>query len=504
MPRPFLPRPPQPVAVLTKSLPLLVAVALASCSQRPADSPLPTIAPAQWGETAQSGVGLADSGPWWRLFANPTLDQLQQQALDHNQDIKAALARLAQARAEVTAAESSLLPSLTATGSDTLSKRSSSASLSSGTDSSNDSSSAGASSSTRKRSSSRSISAGLTASYEVDLWGSTESQIVVAEQTLAAKDFTLQATRLSLTGSVAEQYLAILTLEDRLSATRRNLLSAKQTLSLTEKLVSFGQSSALELAQQRESVASIAAKLPTLELSQRTAIHALAVLLGEPPSALTRARLGLNDDPNQLDASALDRLSLPKISSGLPSDLLFRRPDIRSAEASLRAANANIGVARAALLPSLTLTGSSSLMGTAFSSLGGPGALAWSLAGQISGTVFDNGRKAAAVDLASAQHQELLATYLQTVLNGLKDSEDALAALQLGQQQLDFQTASTAAARDAFRMAQTQYREGATDYLTVLDSQRTLLTAEDSLAQSRQTLLLAAVSLCKALGGTVQ
>lgn len=452
----------------------LIALVLAACSQTPElqvpDMPLP----AAWGE-AQNATVPAPAA-WWSLFKSAELDRLEQAALAANHDLKAAIARIEQAEAQLKVAGAPTLPSLSA-GGDGSNRMTHGTTSTSGTRSSKSATTA------------RSFQGSVTASYEVDFWGKTAAAIQSADASLRASRFDRDTVALTLTANVATTWLQAMALGDRVEVARRNLELARQTLTLAERQAEFGKTSQLDAAQQRATVAAIEAKLPALELQYRQSVNALAILTGLAPSQLS------------LNARTLDGLPAPAVAAGLPSDLLRRRPDIAKAEANLEAANANIGVARAALYPSLPLTAEGGYSNPYLISLLDAHNSFWTLGSSIAATLFDNGKLRGTVELNEAKLREAAESYQSTVLTALKEVEDQLAALRWLAVQEEAQTRAVDAAREAQRLSDVRYREGAETYLTVLEAQRTLLDAEDSAVQVRLSRLSASVGLVKALGG---
>ncbi len=452
----------------------LIALALAACSQTP-ELQVPDMAlPAAWGEAQDAA--LPAPAAWWTLFQSAELDRLEQAALAANHDLKAAIARIEQAEAQLKVAGAPTLPSLSAGGAGS-NKMTHGASTTSGTRTSKSATTA------------RSFQGSATASYEVDFWGKTAAAIQAADSSLRASRFDRDTVALTLTANVATTWLQAMALGDRVAVARRNLELARQTLNLAERQAEFGKTSQLDAAQQRATVAAIEAKLPALELQYRQSVNALAILTGLAPSQLA------------LTARTLDGLPAPAVAAGLPSDLLRRRPDIAKAEADLEAANANIGVARAALYPSLTLTAEGGYANPYLISLLDAHNTFWTLGSSIAATLFDNGKLRGTVELNEAKLREAAESYQSTVLTALKEVEDQLAALRWLAVQEEAQSRAVAAAREAQRLSDVRYREGAEEYLTVLEAQRTLLDAEDSAVQVRLSRLSASVGLVKALGG---
>lgn len=455
----FMPGRRVPLAVL-----MAVACGLAGCSLVPSyDRPsVPT--QAEWGtppNTASSATPV--TADWWQRFASPELDELMAEALTANQDLAAAIARIDQARASTRIAGAPLLPSVEATGS-TFGTRTHTSQR------------------TRNSSSGQAL---LTASYEVDLWGKNAAGLESANHALNATTFDKEALALVVQSEVASTYFDAVALRQRLAIARENLAAARQVLKLVQIQMAQGAATALDLAQQRTAVATFEAQIPTLQQQLEADQSSLATLLGRAPGGTT------------VELAKLDALTLPAIAAGQPADLLGRRPDVAEAEANLKAANADVGVARAAFYPSLTLSASAAISGLATSGA----STAASLAAGLVAPIFEGGQLEGQLDLTKARKQELVATYRQTVLTAFKEVEDALSTVDTSAARVRSLQTAADQAREAFRLAQLSYSAGASDFLTVLDAQRTLLDNEDSLIQAQSDRLTAAAGLFKALGG---
>jgi NodT family efflux transporter outer membrane factor (OMF) lipoprotein len=455
----FTPGRRSPLAVL-----LAVACGLAACSlvpdyERPSAPTQP-----QWSTSpSASTAAVPVSADWWQNFASPELDKLMAEALAANQDLAAAIARIDQARANTRIAGASLLPNVEASGS---------------------------TSGTRTRTSqrTRNSSSGealLSASYEVDLWGKNAAGLESAKHALNATASDKEALALVVQSEVASTYFDAVSLQQRLAIARENLAAAQQVLKLVEIQMAQGAATALDLAQQRTAVAAFEAQIPTLEQQLEADQSSLAILLGRAPGN------------TNVELAKLDALTLPAIAAGQPADLLGRRPDIAEAEADLKVANADIGVARAAFYPSLTISASAVISGLATSGA----STAASLAAGLVAPIFEGGALEGELDLTKARKQELVATYRQTVLTSFKEVEDALSTVETSAARVRSLQTAADQAREAFRLAQLSYSAGASDFLTVLDAQRTLLDNEDSLVQAQRDRFTAAASLFKALGG---
>jgi NodT family efflux transporter outer membrane factor (OMF) lipoprotein len=441
------------------SLALLTAL-LSACALTP-DYHRPEVAIApDWDQGSAPEAGEIVTADWWQRFGSDELDDLMQRAMAANHDLAAAVAAIEQARSSAHIASANRLPALDASASASRSQRNP------GGGNSND-------------------QALLNVGYELDLWGAAAAQSQAAQSRFAASVYDRDALALILQSEVAAHYFQTLALKDRLQIAQRNLAAARQVLELVEVRYREGAATGLELAQQRTSVLSIEAQIPQLDQQLRTTQHALAVLLGRSPQGFATT------------GSSLRELALPLIAAGQPAALLDRRPDIRRAEVRLIAANADIGVARAALYPGATLSASAGFSGLL---TGGSGSLA-TIAASLVQSVFDGGRRQAQVDSTKAIRQQLVEQYAQAVLTALQDVQDSLVIVESSGQRAAMLVAASEQAQEAFRLATARYEAGAEDLLTLLDSQRTLLQSEDNLIQAQLARYTATTSLFKALGG---
>lgn len=445
-------------------LPLFAALVLGGCArQEPLASAMP-LAPTQWQHAAQAATPI--SSDWWHGFANAELDRLVEQALQANDDLAAAVARVRQAEASARMAGAPLLPLLDGN-------------LGAGREGrlGGDAEVAG----TR-------YSAGLAASYEVDLWGRLHAGRDSALAQLQASQFDRAALQITLSAGVVSSWLQRVGLDQRLRIAVLNLDNAERVLRTVESRQSAGAATRLELAQQRGVVAEQRRALAALSQQSEDSRVALAVLLGQGSSA----QLGLAEQ--QLEA-----LHLPTVAAGVPSELLLRRPDLARAEAQLAAARADVQAARAALLPRLNLTanagGNARRVSDVFADP------VYSLAAALVAPIFDGGYLAANRDLAVARHAELLADYRSQVVSAFADVQLALNALAGIEAQWQAQQAVLEQAELAFRLSESRYRAGAETLLTLLDTQRTLYAAQDDSAQLQLARLQAGVALYRALGG---
>ncbi|MFO7188104.1 MAG: efflux transporter outer membrane subunit [Pseudomonadota bacterium] len=445
---------------------LFIVLALAGCATT-SDMPRPQVdlPSAYRGETAEDAVPI--DAEWWRAFKSEELVSLIETALRESPDLAMAVERVRQAEAQVRIAGASLFPQLELSAS-TSRRR---------TDGRND------------ELTTESTSATLSASYEIDVWGRNAAGKRAAEFSADAVRFDEAGIRLTTIAGIANAYFQVLSLRDRLRVARENLAIAERVLEIVNIRARNGVVTQLDVARQNSAVLSQRAVIPALELQERQTLAALAILVGRTPQDF------------DVRGTTLTELAVPAVAPGLPAELLVRRPDLALAEAQLAAANANLAAARAALLPSVALTGSAGLTKAAALSLADPVNTVYTLGASILQPIFEGGRLRAQVEVAESRQRELVESYRRAILSALADVEDALVAGSRTAQQQVLQAQALEEARRALRLAEVRYREGADDLLSVLDAQRTLFAAEDTLVQTHLARLQAAVSLHNALGG---
>jgi multidrug efflux system outer membrane protein len=454
-------------ALSKKTVCIAIALALSGCATV---SPMlqPNVsAPAAWNEgAAQASAPL--SAEWWSAFGSDELKTLVTAALAGSPDLAIAMERVKQAEAQVRVAGASLFPTLN---------------LGAGS-SSRVTDSEGASS---RRNDASSVT--LSASYELDLWGRNAADVRAADASYRATAFDRDAAQLTLVAGVATGYFEVLSLRGRLAIARENLAIAERVQSLVAIRARNGAASQLDVERQQATVLSQRAALLPLEQQEKQTLAALAVLTGRVPEGF------------DVKGASLADLAIPAVNPGLPAELLVRRPDLAAAEAQVASANGNVAAARAALLPGIQLTGSAGLTSAALLSvLSGPTS-AISLAVSILQPIFDGGRLRGQVAISESRERELVEGYRKAILTAFSDVEQALIAVSRSAQRETLQAQVQESARNALRLAEIRYREGADDLLTVLDAQRTLFQAQDQLAAIRLDRLAGTVGLYKALGG---
>lgn len=410
---------------------------------------------------------------WWRGFRTAELTALMEEAQTVNLDIAAATARFRQADAQARVAGAPLFPSLSGSGSETYSRTSGS-------------SSSGLSIGGREV---VNYGASLSASFELDFWGKNRDAAQAAEETAVASRFDRDVVALTTLTSVANAYFLVLSSQDRLRVAERNIASAQRILDAIRQRLSAGTGNDLDVAQQESVLANQRALVPPLRQTLQQNVNALATLVSRPPESVNVA------------GGSLNRVAIPRVTPGLPSELLTQRPDIRRQEAQLASATANIGSARAQFFPSIQLTGQGGYQSSALSALFQPHAAFFSLVGSATQPIFDGGKILGNFELAQARQDELLQTYRKTVVQAFADVDNALTNVRETTTKLRLQREVVVASRRAFQLSSDQLKAGTADIVTVLNVQLTLFQAEDSLVQAQLARLQAIVSLYQALGG---
>ena len=451
---------------------LLAAVflsALAACSLNPVYER--TAAPVAAAYPSPSAFGDASAIAWRDFFIDPGLQALIAEALQNNRDLRMAAQRIVEARALYRVQDADKLPTVTAGGSDARGRTPADLSLIGvpllGSD--------------------YQVALGL-ASYELDFFGRVKSLSEAALNQYLATAEAAGAARVALIAAVAQAGLAERSLAEQQAITRQTLETRETTLRLTRQRLDVGSASALELRQNEILVQSARATLRALERQRAQAHNALVLLVGRP----------LQGD--ELPALQADHL-MADIPAGLPSDLLAQRPDLRAAEQRLKAANANIGAARAAFYPRITLTGA---YGTGSNELAGlfrPGSNTWQFLPQISLPIFDAGRNQANLDVAQARKNIAVADYEKSIQTAFREVADALAGRATYTAQIEAQRAVVQAEQQRLDLTEQRFSVGVASALERMDSQRELLSAQLALVQLRQDELNNRIALYQALGG---
>jgi outer membrane protein, multidrug efflux system len=446
----------------------LGALSVTACSLGPRYHKPDLPAPDHWVTTGDPASPEWPTTEWWHAFNSPDLDAFIAQAQAANDDLRAAIARVSEAEAERRIAGAPLWPALSVGAQAT---RARAQVPGGGYAAGND------------------FSPFLTASYQLDFFGRSRAQLAAASANAAASRYDRTTVELTVMAGVATSYFQALELRDRLGIADTNLANASQILRGLKLEETAGIATALDVAQQESVVATVNASIPPLRQQLRQSLDALAVLVGSTPESVDVTHGGL------------DAVSQPSVRPGLPSELLARRPDVAAAEQQLIAANANIAAARAAFFPSINLTADGGYENPALAALLMPASRIWSIGAGLTQPIFQGGALTGGYSLARAQYQELLADYHKAVISALANVDDALVAVQQSAEQVSRQQQAAEQARRAYRFAQAQMRAGTINVLTLLNTETTLFTAEDALAQAKYAHLQSLVSLYQALGG---
>jgi multidrug efflux system outer membrane protein len=406
---------------------------------------------------------------WWTVFQDEQLQTLIRTALKNNYDARIAAERVIAARAQLGITRADQLPSLGVSGALT-SVRQEKTSMS-----------------PVYRAESGQLA--LSASWELDFWGKYRSATEAARADLAATEWGQKAVLRTLVSDVASAYFQLRTLDLELEITQETLKSRQESLRLTKTLADGGSAPLMDVRQAEQLVYAASTQIPALEKQIEQQENYLSILLGQNPGPIARGKK-LTEQP-----------LLPSIPAGLPSELIERRPDIRQAEEQLIAANARIGIAKAAYFPSISLTGAAGFQSTALTSLfSGPAGL-WSAGPSLAQPIFEGGRIRNNVLVTESQQRQALLAYQQTTQGAFRDVADALVAYQKSRETREQQELLTEAAKDAARLSHVRYDAGATSYLEVLTNETNYFNAELSLSQARYSEVLALVQNYNALGG---
>jgi outer membrane protein, multidrug efflux system len=460
-----------------------VVLALAACSLGPKYKRPDVPPPAQWTGGAPTGAAWP-SADWWRAFNSPQLNQLIAEARGANDDLAAAIARVDEADAQAQVAGAALLPSVSAgIDADRARGRSSIAGAGGSTGT------AGTVNAVTHPPTYNLFTSTLSASYELDFWGKYRALHDAARMAAQASRYDRGTIELTVMTSVANTYFQVLELRDRLQVARSNLASAQATLDDLRTEEQVGTVTSLEIAQQATTVADLQAVLPPLQEQLQQTTDALAILVGKEPEAISIA------------SGTLAELAEPRVTPGLPSELLARRPDVASAEAQLQEANANIRAARAAFFPTISLTAEGGFASTALGTALNPAHRIFEVGGGLTAPIFEGGALRGQYKFTQARYTELLANYHKTVISAFGNVEDALVAVRQSAELMQRQQQAVDTARDAYQLSQDQLAAGTINILTVLNTETALFTAQDALVQAKYSHLSALVILFNALGG---
>ena len=450
---------------------LFAVLLVAGCMIGP-DYEKPLIdSPAAWRIDATEAQDLSNS-EWWGQFDDQVLNELIEEALKHNKDLLIATARLDEFLGRYGVARADLFPQAGAEGYAGRERISESVTpLGPSIDNPDNI-----------------YQAFLTATWEVDLWGRLRRATEAAQAELLSTEEARQIVIQTLVSSVALGYIDLLSLDRQLSTSQETAKTRKESLEIFTKRHLAGVISNLELSQVKSEYYLALARVPELERAIGQRENALSILLGRDPAPIKRG-------------GTIAELKLPTAPAGLPSDLLTRRPDLRQAEQNLIAANARIGVARAAYFPTVSLTGFLGTSSRDVSDLFEGNSKAWNYAGNVTVPIFTAGRIKGEIEAAEAVQQQALVNYQQTIQNAFREVNDALIDQDRTRETLDAQGQQVMALKDYAHLARLRYDEGYSSYLEVLDAERSLFNVDLTYTQTRADLFSAMVDLYKVMGG---
>lgn len=459
----------RPLAVIVMTL------ALGACTLGP-DYQRPQLPDAHAFKQAEGWKSAAPAdalqrGDWWKLYGDAELDALVSRLNVSNQNLAVAEAQYRQARALVRSARSQLFPTLSGNAGVTRSRQTT-----------------GSSSSNVSAGVSESYEAGLSASWELDLWGRLRRGLEANRATMQASAADLAAVRLSLQAELVQTYLQLRVMDEQQRLLDQTVAAYARSLRLTENQYRAGIVPKSDVAQAQTQLKSTQAQAIDLKWQRAQLEHAIAVLIGVPPAELS---IAVRDDIP----------SLPEVPLALPSQLLERRPDVAAAEREVMAANAEIGIAEAAWYPDLTLSASGGYRNSSFNHLFEVPNRFWSLGPQLALTLLDFGGRRAELERAEAAYDQTVATYRQTVLDSFREVEDYLVQLRVLGDESVVQREALEAAQESLRLIENQYRAGTVDYLSVVTVQTTALNNERTNLTLLGDRLLTSVQLIAALGG---
>jgi multidrug efflux system outer membrane protein len=425
--------------------------------------------PATSQQIAQASALSFGDQKWSEVFQDPQLQELIRTAIQNNYDVRIAAARILEAQAQLGITRADQLPTVSA-GAAGVNDRFPRTKFSPETETNFNS-----------------VQASM--AWDLDFWGKYRKATEAARANLLATEWARRAVISALVSNVAASYFQLRALDLQLEISKRTLTTRQESLQLTRTLSDGGAGTLLDVRQAEQLVATASAQIPDFERQIQQQENFISTLLGKNPGPIARG-LKLTEEPH-----------LPEVPGGIPSRLLERRPDIRQAEAQLIAANAQIGVARAAYFPQISLTGSSGFLSSAVTSLFTGPAGFWSFGGSLTQPIFAGGRIKSGVRLSEARKQELVVTYQQTIQQAFRGVSDSLIGYQKNREFRQHQEELVVAAQDAARISELRYRGGATNYLEVLTNETNAFNAELGLAQAQMHELVSLVEIYKNLGG---
>jgi NodT family efflux transporter outer membrane factor (OMF) lipoprotein len=452
-----------------------------------AGTPVFKEAPPEGWKNAEPNEGLP-RGRWWEIYNDPQLNDLVSKVELSNQNVIAAMARYREAVDQVQIARAALFPTATATPSVLLTRGSSLSSRGQLISGSSSGSSSGGSTSSGGSGVNINYAMPFDIAYQADIWGNIRRSVTASKDTAQASAADLENAKLTFQAQLAQIYFQLHGLDADADLLRRNVAIFEQSLQLTQDRFDAGVASGADVAQARTQLESTRAQLVDVGVGRAQFEHAIAVLIGETPAMVSIPEKIVNTPP-------------PEIPLGVPSTLMERRPDVAATERAIAAANEQIGIAKAAYFPMLTLGGAGGFVSTNLAKLFTVPSLFWSVGPQLAATLFDGGLRKGQFRFSQAAYDESVATYRQTVLTAFQQVEDQLSSLRILEQEQATEAAARQAAQDAVDIALAQYQAGTADYLAVIVLQGALLQAQRLEIDILTRRLAASVLLIEALGG---
>jgi outer membrane protein, multidrug efflux system len=466
-----------------------VMLLTSACMVGPNYKPPVTRMPAHWEGDDEVTKSQASEAPntnlaqWWRAFNDPILDELIEQALSSNLDERIAIARIREERAYLVMSRAGLYPSVDAAGSYTRQRYSANTPF-------------GFFPQALPRDENI-YESGFDASWELDVFGGIRRGVQASQAELAASIEDSRDVRITLLAEAARDYVAVRALERRLQIARANLHDQNDSLKLAQARFEQGFAPELDVVQAKSLLETTQAQVPELESELAQTVHSIGMLLGHEPDALEAQLSDTEPIPGIADPDSI----AVRIPAGLPSDLLRRRPDIRSAERNIAAATARVGVATADLYPKFSIAGMAGLESISPGDFFFGTSRMWQVGPTMTWPIFEGGKIKAYIEVRNAQEEQALLIYQKTVLNALAEVENALVAYAKERTRHQALAAAAADFKRAQLLALDRYEEGYANYLDVLEAQRSLYAAQDSVAQSDQQIIDDLIAIYKALGG---
>jgi len=448
---------------------LLAVLSLAGCSLAPTYQRPEVPVPAQWQVNIQTANDLANTS-WWKQFRDPVLDDLIQTALQENKDVQIAAARVEEYMGRYGVTRSAQFPQVGANAAGARTRLSENPPQTTGENPGN------------------SFQVDLGVSFELDLWGKLRNASEAARAQLLATEEARRTVVLTLVSQVAASYVQLLDYDQQLTITRATLETRQESVRINGLRFKAGVISEMDYQQAVAEYQNAAVQVPLLERLIALQENAISLLLGRNPGKISRG-------------VSLDRLAMPQVPGGLPSELLERRPDIRQAEQQLIAANALIGVAKAAFFPSISLTGLLGVASTDLSDLFEGSSRTWQFAGALAQPIFTGGALTGQLQVAEAVQKQALLNYQQVIQTAFTEVDNSLVSVAKLRDQLKDEAAQVNALQRYLDLAKLRYNNGYSDYLTVVDAERNLYSAQLQYVQDQGSLFAALVNLYKAMGG---